>query len=463
VNGEASTDQIEAAATAPQAADAPQQPAVPSPAAIAHSARPAVPTPVAPAAPVEDRSQDRVWGRVDDEGGVWLKTADGERHVGSYPGASADEALAYFGRKYDELAGQGDLLEQRVRTTDLPAKEARGSVEKLRGQLVDAAVVGDLDSLRGRLDGLDGVIEERRVEQDRARAKVREESRARKEKLVAEAEQLAGTTTWKASGDRLRTLLDEWKAAPRLDRKTDDELWKRFSTARTAFDKHRRQHFASLDEAREEARARKEKIVKEAESLAGSKEWGPTGGRYRQLMTDWKAAGRAPRGVEDELWERFRTAQDTFFGARNALFAERDADQRENLTQKEALVEEAERLLPLGDQKAARATLRSIQERWDAIGHVPRDARDRVEGRLRKVEEAVRSAEEAEWTRTNPEARARAEAAVSQLRTSIASLEADAEKARAAGNERKAADADTAAAARREWLAEAEKTLAEFS
>jgi hypothetical protein len=453
--------EVAAADAAAPAVPAPHPGPTPRPHAPVASGVPS-PPPAAPA-PDEDRSQDAVWGRVDDEGGVWVRTGEGERHVGSYPGASNDEALAYFGRKYDELAGQVNLLDQRIRNTEMPAKEALASVNKLRDSIVEANVVGDIAELLRRLQALLTLIEERRVEQDRARSRARAEAKALKDRIVGEAEQLAATTTWKVSGDRLRTLLDEWKAAPRLDRKTDDDLWKRFSAARTAFDKTRRQHFAALDEQRDEARTRKEKLVKEAESLSTSTEWGPTAARYRQLMTDWKAAGRAARGVEDELWEKFRAAQDAFFGARNALFAERDADQRDNLTKKESLAEEAERLLPITDYKAARSTLRSIQERWEAIGHVPRDARDRVEGRLRKVEESARSAEDNEWKRTNPAARARAEETVSQLRSTIASLEADAAKARAAGNERKATDAENAAAARREWLVEAEKTLAEFS
>jgi hypothetical protein len=383
--------------------------------------------------------------------------------VGSYPGASPDDALAYFARKYVVLEGQVDLLEQRIRTTDLPAKEAFASIEKLRGEVAEAHAVGDLDSLAARLDVLVGVVETRRAEQDAAKASSRQRARETKERIVAEAEQLAETTTWKSSGDRLRALLEEWKHAARLDRRTDDELWKRFSAARTAFDKHRRAHFAGLDAQRDESRMRKEKLVAEAEGLADSTEWGPTAARYRDLMRDWKAAGRASRDAEQELWARFRTAQDQFFAARDEVFSERDKDQRENLQKKEALAAEAEGLLPITDPKAVRRALRGIHDRWEAIGHVPRGDRERVEGRLRRVEDAVRSAEASEWRRTNPEAKARAEATVAQLRSSIAALEAQAASAREKGDDAKVADAEAAVSARREWLAEAEKTLADFS
>ena len=139
-------------------------------------------------------------------------------------------------------------------------------------------------------------------------------------------------------------------------------------------------------------------------------------------MTEWKAAGRAQRDAEDDLWNRFRGAQDVFFAARSEVFAERDAEQTENLKLKEELAVEAERLLPVRDLKAARAAFRSLNERWEAIGHVPRDARPKVEGRMQTVERALQETEETEWRRTNPEARARAEGLTGQLQAAVDKL-----------------------------------------
>jgi hypothetical protein len=392
-----------------------------------------------------------------------VKTADGERPVGSYPGATPEEALAYFGRKFDEIQGQVVLLEQRVVSGKANLADAATSLASLRESLATAHAVGDLAALDARLDQLTVAIAQRKERRDAERAKARQKAAAQKERIVAEAESLATSTEWKKTGDRMRALLDEWKAAARLDRKTDDALWKRFSAARTAFDKHRRTHFAQLDEQRAEATAHKEKLVKQAEALADSKEWKDTARAFRDLMTEWKAAGRAKRDADDALWARFKAAQDTFFAARNEVFSARDADNAANLEKKRALLAEAEALLPVTDPKSARRALRSIHDRWEDVGHVPRGDKDAVEGRLRKVDEAVRDAEQTAWKRSNPEARARAEDTVAQLRTSIASLEKEAAAARAAGNEKKAAEAEEAARTRTTWLVEAEKTLHEFS
>ncbi|MBG0831266.1 DUF349 domain-containing protein [Planomonospora sp. ID67723] len=412
----------------------------------------------------EDTVSTDPWGRVDDDGTVYVRTAEGERAVGSWQAGEPEEALAYFRRKFDELAGQVTLLEQRVRGTDLPPAQAEATIVKLREAITDAHAVGDLDSLLNRLSALTELVAQRREEVKAARDVARAEAKGIKERIVAEAERIAEDTThWKTGGERLRQLVEEWKAAERIDRVTEAALWKRLSAARTSFAKRRKAYFAGLDEQREGVRSTKERIVAEAEALSTSTDWGNTASAYRELMRQWKAAGRASRDVEDELWGRFKEAQDQFFQARSAVFAERDASLAANAEVKEQLLTEAEKILPISDARTARAALRGILERWEEAGPVPREQRDRLEGGLRKVDEAVRKAEEAEWKRSNPEARARAQNTVDQLRRSIEQLEARLAKAGAAGKEKEAKEAEEALAARRSWLEEAERTLAEFS
>ncbi|TDC74686.1 DUF349 domain-containing protein [Streptomyces hainanensis] len=402
------------------------------------------------------------WGRVDETGTVYVRTADGEKVVGSWQAGSPDEALAYFERKFEGLVVEIELLERRVKTTDLSAKDATTAIGHLREQVDAGHAVGDLASLSGRLDELTGVVDARREERKAARARQSEEARGAKEALVAEAEELAASDQWRTAGERLRGLVDTWKGLPRLDRKTDDELWHRFSQARSAFSKRRKAHFAALDTQREDTRRRKEKLIAEAEALSDSTDWGTTAARYRDLMREWKAAGRAQRDAEEDLWARFRAAQDVFFQARGSTFAERDAEQRDNLARKEELAAEAEKLLPITDLRAARAALRSIGERWEAIGHVPRDARPAIEGRMGAVDRAVSEAEETEWRRTNPEARARAAGLTGQLQDAVDRLRQQAEKARAAGNTAKADKLEQELAGRQALLDQALKGLAEF-
>ncbi|OOC54671.1 MULTISPECIES: DUF349 domain-containing protein [Nocardiopsis] len=405
------------------------------------------------------------WGRVDDDGTVYVRTSEGERVVGSWQAGAPEEALTFFHRKYESLRTEVELLEKRLRSTDLSASAAMASIDKLRDSVREANAVGDLEALMKRLDALADRAEERKVEQKQAQEQARGQAREIKERIVAEAERVSVETThWKSGGERMLQLIEEWKKAPRADRPTEQALWKRMSAARNSFSKRRKAYFANLDQERETVRVEKERIVEEAESLAGSTDWGPTARAYRDLMQRWKSSGRADRASEDKLWARFKAAQDTFFDARNATFAERDAELRVNADAKERILAEARAEIPgIADPRRARARLRDFQEAWEEAGELPRDVRDQLEGAFRQIEDGVRKAEAAEWERTSPEARARAEDTVAQLASAISGLEAKLDKARAKGDDRRVREYEDALEARRSWLAEAEKALNELS
>jgi hypothetical protein len=404
------------------------------------------------------------WGRVDADGTVYVRTADGERVIGSWAAGSPEEAIAFFRRKFESLETEVALIEQRMATTEIAPAQAQATVQRLLKSVADANALGDLEGLRVRLEALTGAVDQRREEVKAAREHARTEAREVKERIVEEAEHIAAEAThWKASGERMAELLEEWKTAPHADRAIEAVLWKRLSAARNGFTKRRKAYFASLEAEREAVRTRKEKLVEEAESLADSTDWSATSSAYRDLMRQWKEAGRAGRDDEAELWKRFRDAQDKFFAARSEVFAAKETELRAHASVKEQLLAEAQALLPVTDWRAARSALRHIQERWEQAGSVPREARDQLEQGLRRVEEAVRRAEETQWKRSNPEALARAEGTVSQLRAAIESLEAQLAKARARGDASGVRKAEEALTARRSWLAEAERTLAEFT
>ncbi|SDC47056.1 DUF349 domain-containing protein [Actinokineospora iranica] len=432
----------------------PPGPAAVSPAAVAPAA--AAPEGAPPQVAVASSDPGR-WGRVDADGVVYVRTGDGERVVGSWQAGEPAEGLAHFARRFDDIRTEVELLEARLTSGSGDPKQAATNAKHIKDSLAEANVVGDLAALEARIDY---VLAHAAVALDKAKH-AREEARAgsvaRKQQLVDEAEKLAEESTqWKVAGDRLRAILDEWKTIKGVDRKTDEQLWRRFSKARDTFNRRRGSHFADLDRQRATAKSRKQELVEEAERLSESDDWGPTAARYKELMLEWKSAGRAPKDADDTLWQRFRAAQDAFFSRRSAVFDERDAEFAENAKKKEELLAEAEKINPQGDLDAARAHLHRIQERWEEIGKVPRERIRELEGRLRAVEEKVRTAADAQWRRTDPEAEARA----AQFRERVAQFEAQAAKARAAGDKRRAEQAEAQAAQWREWLAAAEQAVA---
>ncbi|WP_410602244.1 DUF349 domain-containing protein [Amycolatopsis sp. lyj-90] len=409
--------------------------------------------PVPPAEP-----SPSAWGRVDDEGTVYVTTPDGERAVGVWQAGSPDEGLLHYARRFDDLRTEVELLETRLESGAGDPKHALATATQLRDGLAEAAVVGDIAALGGRIEQVIAHAEKALASAKQEREEARAAAVVRKQALADEAEKLAAESTqWKAAGDRLRAILDEWKTVKGVDRKTDDELWKRFSKAREAFNRRRGSHFAELDKQRAGAKNRKEELIAEAESISESSDWGDTAGRYKDLMTEWKAAGRAPKDSDEALWQRFRAAQDKFFARRSSVFSERDAEFATNAQQKEELLVEAEKIDPASNLDAAKNHLRKIQEQWDEIGKVPRERIRELDGRLKAVQDAVKSAEDSKWRRTDPEAQARA----AQFRERVEQFESQAEKARAAGDERRAKKADEQAAQWREWLEAAEAAIAD--
>lgn len=409
------------------------------------------------------------FGRVGEDGTVYVRTDSGERAVGSYPGKSNEEALAYFVRKFETLAAEVALTADRLRNGAMLAEDGEEAIKKLRQQVESINAVGNLAALKIAVENISPLAAIRREEEAvrkaaaaEAKQAARAEAKILKEKLVEEAEMICATDAWKVVGDRLKVLLDEWKKATRLDKATDEALWKRFSSARNAFDKRRRTHFASLDKQRTEFIGAKEALIAEAEKLSTSTDWVNTARKYKALMDSWKAAGRAGKSDEDKLWKRFKAAQDAFFAAKEADFAKREESFSANLAVKEGLLIEAEALLPVTKVGEAKRALRTIQERWEKAGQLPRNVKDKFDSRLRAVEKVIRELDQEESRRTDPLERKRAQENVDKLAEAVANYEKQAAKASAAGDAKKEKEAREAADSRRLWLTEAEKSLAQY-
>ncbi|WP_336991516.1 DUF349 domain-containing protein [Leucobacter sp. VD1] len=407
---------------------------------------------------MSEASNETPWGRVDDDRTVYVREGDSERAVGSFPDGTPEEALAYFTRKYADLEGQIVLLEARVArgTADGSAVD---SVAKLREQLVEPAAVGDIAALRSRVEKLAEKTAALGEKQQAEREAARQEAVAKREAIVAEAERLAAqpeaSIRWKDTSQTFEQLFTDWQTAqrsgPQIPKAQADAMWKRFRTARQSFDSARRAHFAQMDANNKDVKQRKERIIAAAEALASQGIDGIPA--YRALLDEWKAAGRASRKLDDQLWARFKAAGDVLYEAKAAEAAQTNEEYAANLTAKQALLDEAAPILDQREHGAARKALTDIQLRWDEIGRVPREALRDIESRLRKIEDHVKGLEEEHWRKTNPETKARSEGLRGQLEASIAELTAEVEAARAAGNAQAQAEAEQKLATQQSWLA----------
>ncbi len=411
----------------------------------------------------ENACQDQ-YGRVADDGTVYVITNSGERAVGQVPEATPEEAMAFFKRRFEWLEGHVMLVVQRVEAGTVSADEARKTIATLTEQIATANAVGNLDGLQAKLDALKPALEQMQEAKKAERVATNERTKTAKEQMIADAEKLAQGNDWRHGHNRFRELLEQWKKLPRIDRTTDDELWHRFSTARSAYDRRRKQTFSEQNEQRSAAKKLKEQILVEARSLATSTDWGQTTGSFRDLMGRWKAAGSAPRDVDEKLWQEFRGLQDQFFQAKLGTMAEQDAQFKGNQEAKEALLATAEKeLLPVVDLAVAKKGLAAFLEQYSAIGKVPRDAIRPLDQRVRALTGAVADAEKAEWQRTDPEARKRAEDAVTMFESHIEKLKQQLAAAQAKGDTKKAKDTEQSMTTYQSWLDQARETLADFT
>ncbi|MGP9539975.1 DUF349 domain-containing protein [Brachybacterium sp. AOP43-C2-M15] len=445
------------------------RPAVPSPAALAAKKPGAALLPVAPPVTEYDPEQiaaAKVFGTVAEDGTITVQDGTQVRTLGSAAEQDRDAALEPYARAYLDLVAFLDLTQTTLNAPEHTQNELNRLLENLRKNLKEPQVVGDIPALRARAADLREQAKEKIRELEARRSEEREAATSRRTEFVESIEALVATdpeqVSWKRAGETMRQMVPTWKQMQTedvsLDRPTEEALWKRLSAARASFDRMRKQFFSELDEKHAEAATLKESLIARAEAMQDSTDWGPTVRAYKDLMDEWRHAPRGSRKKDDAQWKRFKAAQDTFFQARNADLHETEAEQRKNLEVKESLLAEAEAIDVAKDLEAAKKALRTIQDRWEEAGKVPRGDMRRIDDRLRAVERSVKNAEQEEWRRTDPRTKARVEGASSQLHSAIASYQDALDAAVAGGDPRKIAEAEAALEARKEWLAVIERS-----
>jgi hypothetical protein len=402
---------------------------------------------------------EMTWGRVDASGTVFVRDGEGEREVGAYPDVSAEEALAYFVRKYEDIAVALNLLERRV-ATGAPVADIVKGLSTIEANLKLGVGVGDFASLRARVATLESKLAGAKVEADAHREEAKAEALKARTDLVEQIETLASSNlsslNWKTTTAQVDALFENWQTIQRtgvkISKDQADELWKRFRNARATLDRARRTHFSSVDSATKEVKAKKESLIAQAEALAaGESERSITA--YRELLEEWKKSGRASKKTDDALWTRFKTAGDAIYSKKKEVDDAEDASFADNLVLKDAILADGKSLLTSQNREEARALLSSLQKRWDAAGKVPRAKVKDTEAAMRKLEQAVKKLEDDAWSSSDPEKQARQEGLAGAIEGKIKKLEAEKAAAEAAGNKSQVSALDEAIATQKSWLA----------
>jgi hypothetical protein len=394
------------------------------------------------------------FGRVEADGSVQVRDGDAWRTVGSYPDATSEEALAYFQRKFQDLEARVGLAEQRVKA-GANSKDVEKQLTGLTTELVEPAVVGDLASLRHRVEVAQSLLPALKEEQTKESAAQLAEAMTHREGIVKEMEALAATTPekirWKTTTATITELFEQWQqhqsTGPRLPKKSADELWTRFRSARSSLEKARRSYFQTLDERSKEAKGVKRELITKAESLA---EKGSEGiASYRTLLEKWKAAPRASRSVEDALWAKFKAAGDALYAKKAEQEQQDDEANAGNLETKKTIISDFADILTLSDRDQATTRLRTFHERFSAVGPVPKKAVKSIEDQAKKYDQHVKKLNEDHWAKNDPEKQARSQSMTDQLNKAISDLESQLASANATSQKK----LEEELATKKAWLA----------
>jgi hypothetical protein len=140
-----------------------------------------------------------------------------------------------------------------------------------------------------------------------------EENKAKKEALVAQAEEISESSDWKTTSEALRRLMEEWKTLGSAGRENDDPLWTRFRGAQQKFYDGRSSAFAERETTHKENIRIKEDLCEQAEAIALRDDMRGAIQDVIALQASWKTVGFIPREKSDELWQRFKRACDAVF------------------------------------------------------------------------------------------------------------------------------------------------------
>ena len=200
-----------------------------------------------------------------------------------------------------------------------------------------------------------------------------------KEELIKKAEALVDSKDLNKATNEINALFDEWKKLGYTDKKTDDELWAKFNTARQSFYDNRHELREQMAAKMQDAVKVKEELITKAEELADSTSWKKTTKAMDALMEEWKAAGYAGKEHNDELWDKFRAARKKFYDARSDFYAKQNAEFAEKVKSKQELIEKAKAIVEQNAYSRENSDkLKELSAAWKEVGFSGRDKEEKL-------------------------------------------------------------------------------------
>ncbi len=201
--------------------------------------------------------------------------------------------------------------------------------------------------------------------------------------LCETAERLAEEEDVISAFHQLQELHSQYREIGPVAKELREEVWNRFKQASTIVNRRHAAHFEAIRSQEEVNLSKKEELCEKVEAIANaqaksSAEWEDKTKEVIALQAEWKTIGFAPQKMNVKIFERFRSACDAFFNAKNLYFKEMKERFSENIAKKQALVEQAQALADSTDWKATSDKLIQLQKDWKTIGMVPKKLGDEL-------------------------------------------------------------------------------------
>ena len=208
---------------------------------------------------------------------------------------------------------------------------------------------------------------------------------SKKKKLIDEAEALIDADDLADAARKVNKLHRRWKKIGNLPQKDENEMWDRFKEATDAFNEKKSENIDLLRDQEQENLEEKQELIKKANEIKDSEEWDETHKQLQRLMSEWKKVGPVPRRKSGKIWKKFKGAMDHFYDRRRDHFKEVKEQRKDNLKEKEEVLDKLRELRDHDDPIEAVNIAKPLQEEFKKAGYVPIKHKNRMWKEYREI------------------------------------------------------------------------------
>lgn len=183
---------------------------------------------------------------------------------------------------------------------------------------------------------------------------------------------------WEAQTQQIIEMQKEWRTIGFAPQKMNVKIFERFRGACDRFFTEKAAFFKRLKEEQAQNLAKKTELCEKAEALKDSTDWKATADKLMQIQKEWKTIGAVPKKHSESLWQRFIGACDYFFEQKGKNTASQRGEEKENLQEKEQVIEKLKALLESDEEENKQDAVKELMKEWNEIGFVPFKEKDKI-------------------------------------------------------------------------------------